>query len=285
MKIPIRHSGTPVIRFRDHWQKAAFTVLLVLFVFLMDQAVAPAWTFNRLSNEAVRSGRDDTARPAPAADPAISALLREKARKQALLEMSKRDSVNLLVDLADSEVCLSVKGVPLYRVPVIRYSVDRLLEKIPEQVYLQLFSGPLAITSAEASIPKEPIIIHLAPSGNVRENDSVANGQMPASDNVTPVAVPPADEPGTPVFVWIELENGICLSFVQEDPCPFKQAWVRWRFMNKIRVRTTARTLGRFFTLKKPDYRPVIRLSLPKADLLTIYRAMPGKPYVVLSFP
>ncbi len=78
-------------------------------------------------------------------------------------KLSEKDSIQLIVNLRDSIIGLSIKGVIIHKTQINNYKVDPLLNKLPVLEYVKLFSEPLQVKSQYATIVKEPIVVRNAP--------------------------------------------------------------------------------------------------------------------------
>lgn len=202
-------------------------------------------------------------------NPDLELFLKDKSYKQALLKLSEQDSIQLIVNLHDSIVCLTIKGVIIHETHLDNFTIDPLLNKLPNMEYVKLFSQPLNIHSQWATIVKEPIVVRNAPKD-------------------TAEAALYAYQPDTliqkPAFMKIETDYGIHIQFEQDINPTFKHKFVRFMFNTKINTKSIFKDILHFVSFKKPEYNPTIVIKMPADDLRAIYRAFPTNAYVVLKF-
>lgn len=199
----------------------------------------------------------------------IIPLVTERIYKEALLTLSENDSIQLIVDLIDSLVCLSINGVVIHETTVRYFEVDKLLRKLPGNLYSYIFRSPINIDFQKASIVKEPIVEREAPKDSLE-------------------AASTAYKPDTliqnPAFLYLGLDYGIKLIFEQDSNPGFYDKLVKIRFNTQLWFREVLNSIIRFITFRKQYYQPEIKIMIPAEDLRAIYRALPSRPKLVLTF-
>ena len=241
---------------------------IILLIVLIYNGIAPLQKYNELKKlvpaDSVYIQSFDSIYNAPE----LASLLKEKAYKQANLKLSEKDSIQLIVNLRDSIIGLSIKGVIIHKTQINNYKVDPLLNKLPVLEYVKLFSEPLQVKSQYATIVKEPIVVRNAPKD-------------------TAEATLNAYEPDTliqnPAFLQLKTDYGIQILLEQEINPTCKHKWVRFIFKSKIKTTTFGVNILHFFSFKKAEYNPVIKIKMPVDDLRAIYRALPNNAYVVIN--
>jgi hypothetical protein len=212
---------------------------LVLFVFAVEMAVSPIYKMKEL-RDMVRADSLLTEQfPGLKNNSELKLLLKEKAYKEALLKLSESDSIQLVVNLQDSSVNLSIKGVFIQKTKMNEFHFDKYLRKMPLIQDVKLFSQPLMVYSIFATIVKEPIVVRHAPKDTLE-----------AASNVW--------QPDTliqnPAFVFFELEHGIYLILEQDDDSGFYTHWKKFSFFSKLNMKRTVEALTNFVCLRKQQY-------------------------------
>ena len=197
-------------------------------------------------------------------DPELSSLLKERTYKQALIKLSENDSIQLIVNLQDSIVALSIKGVIIHETKVEHFDIDHFFERLPQMSYARLFSYPLSVNSQYATIVKEPIVVRNAPKDTL---EAALN----------------AYEPDTlmqkPAFLQLKAEYGIHVLFQQEtNPTLNDKISCLW-----FRIKILGSEVLDLIVLKKPSYNSKIIIKIPNDELRSIYRALPTNTFLVLS--
>ncbi|MCF8370690.1 MAG: hypothetical protein K9H64_03640 [Bacteroidales bacterium] len=201
--------------------------------------------------------------------PEIISAIRKKVYTAALLKLSEMDSIQLIVNLHDSLVCLSINGVQIHKTPIQSIENDKLLKMIPNREYLNLFSGPIQIVGQNSTIVKEPIVVRQAPKDTIE-----------ASLN----AYKPDTMIQNPAFLSLQLEHGLKLIFEQDiDSYPGAKK-ARRIFRIKLWLDKTIQSLINFVSLKKQEYIPTLVIKMPPDDLRAIYRALPANAFVVIYY-
>lgn len=195
-------------------------------------------------------------------------LVKEKTFKEALLVLSHNDSIQLVINIPDSSVCLYINGVKIHQTNVTKIETDLLLNKLNIMQYAYIFSNPLSVNSQYATIVKEPIVVRQAP----KDTAEVANN-----------AYKPDTLMQNPAFLELRLAYEIDLILEQEIQPNSPEAQARKEFYKTIGGNKYIMAFKRFIHFKKQEYRPTITIILPANDIRAIYRALPQKSFVVIK--
>lgn len=219
-------------------------------------------------------GPDSTMMAPPAnrflADSLYVGLSHDLAFLQASNRMAASDSIGLTVNLYDSTIILGINGVTMRSMPVISYEIPGSLRGVDHYALSKFLSEPIPVESSEATIVKEPLMVKIAPRDT-------------AEASALPIIAP--DTSGVaPVFFRLRLGNGVNLVFLQEKGEDRKSLTARRQFLFRRSLRVAATGLKHAATLKIPPYEPEIRIEVSKVDARIIYRAIPNRGEVVLSF-
>ena len=90
-------------------------------------------------------------------------LLKEKAFLQSKIIMAETDSIYATINLADSTVNVEISGVVVYKAKMSHFKTSKLLMKGDDNIILSMLASPFTISSAYATIKKEPVMIKMAP--------------------------------------------------------------------------------------------------------------------------
>ncbi|MBN2520241.1 MAG: hypothetical protein JXB17_07040 [Bacteroidales bacterium] len=250
-------------------KKAGYIAIIPLFIFLLSRGLSPLHKINKL-NKLVQTDSFFIEQYDSIYDnPELVPLVREKAYKEALVKLADNDSINLIVNLYDSIVGITIKGVTIHQTKIEFIKVKPLLAKLPDIIYVKLFSQPLRIIKEYATIVKEPIVVRHAPKN---EAEAALNAYMP--DTLIQ----------NPAFLQMKLDYNIDLIFMQDNNPVFKDKWVCFIFKTKILAKNSLKSLANFCCFKKQDYKLPIIIKIPVDDLRAIYRALPINAKVVLYY-
>ena len=245
------------------------SLLLVLLAYLITLGLAPANRINDYAktyfNDSLYQGKYDSVYNTPE----LMLLLKEKAYKKALLKLSESDSIQLIVNLRDSVVCLSIKGVLIHETVIQDFKIDKLLRRLPAHLYSYMFDHPLRIISQNASIVKEPIVVREAP-GNPEEAENNAYKPDTLIQN--------------PAFLLLKCDRGINVFFEQGSNPSFHDKWIGAKFKSYFWLKNAAVSLVKFFSFRRQDYKPEIVVKMPAEDLRAVYRALPVNASLVLIY-
>ncbi|MFH0756793.1 MAG: hypothetical protein V2B15_05870 [Bacteroidota bacterium] len=251
----------------DRKIKALCLFFIILFLLLLSMALAPMHKmqeFERLVNsDSLFLEKYDPVYN----QPEMRQMVKEKAFKEALVKLAESDSIQMVMNLSDSTINLSIKGVVIHQTKVASFYRDKLLNRMPLMQQVKLFSQPVAVQSQYATIVKEPVVIRQAPKDTL---EAALNAWQP--DTLIQ----------NPAYLILSLDHGIYIIFEQETNPTFHDKWTRFAFYNRLRIRGSIRAVFRFVTFKKQDYHPAITIKMPADDLRAIYRALPGQPFIVI---
>lgn len=251
-------------------QKILYPCSLAVFLFLMSIALSPLGKLRVLEAAARQDSTVRIENMAIIDSPELSGMVRLKSFKEALLKLSEKDSIQLVVNLSDSTVCLYIRGVKIHQVSIADFKPDPLLAKLTGYDYEKIFSRPLMIKNQSGTIVKEPVVIRLAPKDTM---EAALNAWQP--DTLIQ----------NPAFLKFQLDYGINLVMTQDTMASFRDRWAGFRFYTTTGLTEIMKDLGRIMIFKSPDYQPTIRIKLSQDDLRAIFRALPHQAYVVLYLP
>jgi len=188
---------------------------------------------------------------------------------RARTRMAATDSIGITVSLPDSVITIEIKGVTVRKIRIVEYSVAGSLRGVEDYTWTRMLAEPFTVESEIASIPKEPVMVKIAP------RDTAEASAMP---NIVP------DTSGIdPVFFRLHLSKGLRLTVLQvtgrdsrKDAVALNRFIYR-RKMNDLLV--SAKHVARF---RFPPYKPEIRIVVPKEEARVIYRAIPVSGEIVL---
>jgi hypothetical protein len=192
--------------------------------------------------------------------------LKEKSFLQSRITMAVTDSISLSINLPDSTVNLEIAGVTVNSTGIIRMKTGRMLRDRYSYAISSMLSKPLSIEKDFSSIPREPLMIKMAPKDT--------------SEYVPDIIPDTADY--EPVNFVFELSDGIVVYVYQAERLKAGDG-IRFFFFNiGYRFVRTWRSLKSVFILKVPEYNPYIKIWLPRTDAKIIYRALPEKGQISL---
>jgi hypothetical protein len=251
------------------WTRYLYLSLgLLIFVWLVCIAIAPLNKVKQI--QALVNADSEFANNIDSVyfDYEIAGLVKEKTYKEALLILSKNDSIHLVVNLSDSTIHLSIKGVVIHQTKINEFAKDKFFDKLSLHQEIKLFSQPLLLQNHYATIVKEPIVVRHAPKDTLE-------------------AATTAWEPDTliqkPAFASLVFEHNIQLILEQDDNKTFYDKTVKLGFYKHLGVENIKLSVAQFFSLKNQAYRPTIKIKLPADELRAVYRALPTNTLVVVK--
>ncbi len=242
---------------------------LILLIYLLCIALSPMHKLNDLNRMVKADSIFSKNYQGLFNDPGLAFLIHEKSYKEALLEISDNDSINLVINMIDSTICLTINGVTIHKTIPGSIKLDPMFENLPHPIYTWLFSKPLMIYEEQATIVKEPIVVRQAPKD---PEEAAIN----------------AYEPDTliqnPAFLRMKLDHGIHLVFEQDNNPEWNDKKTRFFFRMQHWLPHFIDNLKSFFSFRKQNYTPSILIKMPVNDLREIYRALPTHARVVIYY-
>ncbi|NLI23127.1 MAG: hypothetical protein GX419_00275 [Bacteroidales bacterium] len=202
-----------------------------------------------------------------AIDPQMDSLRKEKSFLLNRIKAAQSDSIVLILDLPDSIAQLELKGVMLYRIKISEIHISRFFKTLCPEARIGLFASPWKIDTFQSTIPKIPVMVKIAPRDTSEYSPDIA----PDTTN------------RDPVHFALETEQGFILLFNETipDSLPGKTAY--HTFLLGQKWHSALSSLKNLAMLKPPDYKPFIRIRLPRRDAKIIFRAIPEKALVVVK--
>jgi hypothetical protein len=187
------------------------------------------------------------------------ALFREKSFLQARSALAETDSIYLSMNLVDTVVSLEINGVSVATTRFSKLSMSKMLKDRNNYIVSSFFSKPFTIERSFSSIPREPLVIKMAPKDTSEFEPDI----------------PPDTADYEPANYILETDNGAVLYFYQEEKLNKNDGMHLFLFDLRYRLRNTLGTMKSVFTFKLPEYHPFIKIRLPRSDAKIIYRALP----------
>lgn len=197
--------------------------------------------------------------------PEMKSLLKELTYKKALLKLAEQDSIQLVINLRDSLVCLSIKGVIIHSTKIDYYKNDLLLSRLPSMEYSKLFGEPLPVYRQYSTIVKEPVVVRDAPKDTI---EATMNAYTP--DTLIQ----------NPAFVQLRAAYGINI-IIKQDLNPTVKDKL---FYAKFNLKIFGEQISDLIRFKGFAHQNRIVIKIPNNDLRAIYRALPKNTLLVLIY-
>jgi hypothetical protein len=244
------------------WMFLGISILLlgilfcyIVFSFISSKRLLDTYNSRLVSIEVVNKVRVNDSDV-----PTVTGLLYKKAFLESQLALLDNDSLNMVIDLKDSVVSLMIEGVIVYTTPIKKYSISKFFKALSKDAYIQVFSKPLFVDGYDATIVKEPITIKQAPKDTLEAENFF---EMPDT-LVNAFAT-----------IRMHLNRGFLLNLCQnEKSSTYKDQHDRFFFL-RLHFRKIKNDLSRMLHFRLPAYEPEISITLPKSDLVTLFRALP----------
>jgi len=246
---------------RKYWLITLFIIILTLIMYYVVMTMlAPSKKMKSLKDEyGFKQDEKNKINDTIFKDSTYLALYRETSFLKARTAMAETDSICLAMNLADSGVTLEISGVAVARTKLIRFTSSKMFHDRNAYFISSMLSRPFTIQRNIASIPKEPLMIKMAPKDTSEYEPDIT----------------PDTADYEPVNYIMEMDNGTVVYVYQEEKLNLGDGLHRFFFDLRYRIHDAWRTMKSVFTFRIPDYHPFIKVRLPRADAKIIFRALP----------
>lgn len=185
------------------------------------------------------------------------------------LQLSKHDSISLLVDLSDSMLVLTFKGIYLFESRISSIYMNKGLRRMPLTLRDSLFSGPMEVFSCISSIEKFPLVVKKAPKDTTEASLTSSEPQLPRQSDV---------------FFLYEFENGLFIEIGQEEKELIGGGKEYRKYERGKALAFREMYLKSIFYSKEKGYIYYLKIELPREEARAIFRALPDKPLLAVRY-
>ena len=211
-----------------------------------------------------QSGKTEGATPCYD-DPSLQGTMKEITYQEAFISMAQTDSIGLVVNLSDSLMQLSLKGVIIHSAKMKNISTDGFFGAMDICSYQNLFSAPIEITGQKATVEKEPIVVKKAPKSPEEADSTIVPYSLDTLKAQQIANIELTISAGFKIFIH-DASAG-CEKMSRSVATP-GEIW---------------KNVKRLIQFKGPEYQPAIHICVDKNDALSIYRALPKKAFMVMK--
>ena len=181
--------------------------------------------------------------------------------------LSAEDSICLVLDLINKVARLEMKGIPLHDSNINEVWISNSIRMFHTEALLHWIAQPFVLKNAEATIERVQFLVKNAPKDTIEANKAEA----------TPAARRTED-----VYVVMNFDRNLQLVIQQSEFSVGEDKQRVDSLKNRFYKRETEKSINALATFKREPVMPKIVITLPKADAIIIYRALPQKLKMVL---
>jgi len=186
------------------------------------------------------------------------------------LEIAKKDSIYLSIDLPDSLVFLELKGVPLRSCKIEEYQITPLYSQLKNQPqFLEWLNDPFSLIDESATISKAPIKVITAPRDTIEALEQLK----------TEVKIEKED-----IRFVLGFDRNLLLEFSQTEPPTLMGRFELVLFNILKNVTTFFKDFYSLMSLQSASQDFWIKIRISQDDAKAIYRALPKNTWAVLRF-
>ncbi len=242
-------------------------VIAFLVYYCIMSVMGPGKTITGLKSKyGVQKSEENPVDERLFSDSAYVRMLKQKAFLQSKIAMAGTDSVSLSLNLSDSTAILEISGVMVHTSKMKEIRTSRILRSGDVNLITSMLATPGNIIRDFATIKKEPLMIKMAPKD---------------TSEFKPDIIPDTSDYEAVAYV-LEMERGLRIFVYQAEEDTASDRRQLKMFDLKDRFRNTWSSIKSVAVFKVPEYRPYVKIRLPKADAKIIYRAIPRKGQVAI---
>lgn len=186
---------------------------------------------------------------------------------KARISLARVEPLGISVNLPDSVALLEIRGVTVHTSKIQKFHVDRKFKSIHPFYLSQELAAPLKVISYSSTIPREPILIKVAPKDTT---------QVSSSDFVADTASTAA------VCFQLSLENGMKLTVLESHKGPWWWTTDIRKFIISTRLPEIKNNFLNLFRFRLMETHPEIIVVMSRNDAKTLLRALPEHGMVAL---
>ena len=236
---------------------AVFIVFIIILVIVNIEPIADISRFNQKYGAS-----------SEISDPKLLRLMEQEAFLQSRLEMANSDSICLTLNLMDSTLNLEIEGVVVHSSKLLKIEKSRFLDKTNPIAKINWLKTPFRTISYEASIPKKPITIAIAPRDTIEAEQMSKQKHDTIPEYVTYSLLLDKD-----LRIEISQSNDSLPSWARETPSFFSKKWSGFK-----------QTTTSLFGVSKESYVPYIFVEITFSEARSIYRAIPENALVTITY-
>jgi hypothetical protein len=254
----------------------ALGLLLPLYI-LIFSTVMPVVTYRHAPAPADTSRRDPANPPVSTeTSPEIKSRIHmvqedelDKAFLQNRYTLARKDSIYLCLNLSDSVLTMEIKGVVVRSCRLADLWSSRRLDCLDHEQRLRWCSTPFTLKSSLATIPKTRYVIKQAPKDTIEA--ALQDSKPMPPDTST-------------VFFTLYFNRNLVIDVEQTEP-PFDtdRNMIRSYYRTKNNL-MRQQALNALLQFTAPNPTITFHLRMSKADALAIYRGIPVKSQLALTF-
>jgi hypothetical protein len=181
--------------------------------------------------------------------------------------LSSEDSIYMVLDLINKVATLEMKGIPLHDSPIQDVWISNSIKMFHTEALLRWISQPFVLKNANSTIERVQFLVKIAPKDTIEANKAEAT---------------PAPRKTEDVFIVLNFERNLQL-VIQQTETSLGEDKVRIDSLKRyLFKKDTENSLKALTTLKREAITPKIFITIPKADAITLYRALPQKLKMVI---
>lgn len=221
---------------------------------------------------------ENTAPAGPVTDPAVAnsreeltayfELKKTESLLRSRYNLSSEDSIYLVLDLAGKIARLEMKGIPLHDSDISEIWISNSIKNYHTDALLRWIARPFTLKNAESTIERVQFLVKVAPKDTIE-----------ASKMETSPAIRKVDD----VYIVMNFDRNLQLVIQQAEKSEGPDKAKIDSLKSSIFKRETAQTVKALKNLKRDPVMPKIVITLPKTDAITLYRALPQRPKMVLK--
>jgi hypothetical protein len=173
----------------------------------------------------------------------------------------------MVLDLINKVATLEMKGIPLHDSPIHDVWISNSIKMFHTDALLHWIAQPFVLKNANSTIERVQFLVKNAPKDTIEANKAEA------------ILAPRKTED---VFIVLNFERNLQLVIQQTEISQGEDKARIDSLKRNFFKQETENSLKALTNLKREAITPKIFITMPKADAITLYRALPQKLKMVL---
>ncbi len=185
-----------------------------------------------------------------------------------LYGLAAEDSIYLVLDLQNNVATLEMKGIPLHDSPLKSVWISNSIKLFHTEALIKWMSQPFVLKNVVSTIERVQFLVKNAPKDTIEANKADA------------IPVPRKTED---VYISMNFERNLQLVIQQSELSEGADKARIDSLKNNLFKRESEKSIKALTSLKREAVTPKIVITLPKADAITLYRALPQRLKMVIK--
>jgi hypothetical protein len=195
-------------------------------------------------------------------------LKKNETTLKAHYSLAAEDSMYLVLDLVKRTAIIEMKGIPLHDSPLKEIWMSNSIKMFHSESLVKWISQPFVLKNAISTIERVQFLVKNAPKDTIEANKADAI---------------PAPRRTEDVYIVMNFERNLQLVIQQSEISEGSDKARIDSIKSRLFKSETEKSVKALLSMRRESVPPKIVITLPKADAITLYRALPQKLKMILK--